>query len=34
VQATALFGIFICLSTFNHYIPAKWTSWMTCGKSE
>jgi len=26
VQATAVFGIFISLSTFNHYILGKWTS--------
>jgi hypothetical protein len=26
VQDTAVFGIFIWLSTFNHYILGKWTS--------
>lgn len=26
VQATVVFGIFNCLSTFNHYILGKWAS--------
>ena len=35
VQSTAVFGIIICLFTFNGYILGKWTSCMTtCGKSE